>query len=335
MRHVKLKVGSTFTPKNMLLKKCLSLSLCLTAAFAQAPLARDPNGVVAVIDGKNITWGDIQQMMLVAPPEIVAGLQSNPQVALLNWALIEHLGKEGVERKLDQQSPSKEQIEAMKLRILSQARINQEMNGYQPSEQEIQKYYQGHLNQYQRATAKGVFVKFKVEAKVGATSTQDIAAMAQAILQSGSVQRSEAEALKIANDVAKQLREGGDFEAVSDKYSEDDASKFRGGDLGFVSYQSNHAEEVRKAAMSLGAKAVSEPIRAAAGFWVIRVEERSTAPLNDVILDINQAVRAEHMNAWMNGLRDRFQVEIKDPTIGLQTVKPGAQAAKPAAGTQK
>lgn len=306
------------------------LVLCAAAGFAQAPLARDPKTVIAVVDGKNVTWGEFQEMLQSAPPDIAAGLQSNPKVALLNLFLLQYLGKDGIEQHLDQQHPTKEQIEQMKLQIVANARINQEFNGYQPSDAEIEKYYTSHLNQYQRVRASGVLIKFKPEAKLGATSTQDIAAMAQAYLQAGSVQRSEADALKIANDVAKQWREGADIEALAAKYSEDEASKPLGGDLGFLSVKSNHAEELKSAAMSLAPKTISEPIRLGAGFYIIRVESRGAIPLNDLSSEIGQAVRGEHFNTWMSGLRDRFQVDIKDPTIVLQPNKPGAQPAKPA-----
>jgi parvulin-like peptidyl-prolyl isomerase len=240
------------------------------------------------------------------------------------------LGKDGIEHHLDQQSPTKDQIELMKLQIVANARINQEFNGYQPTPEQIQKYYASHLNQYQRVRAKGILIKFKAEPKLGATSTQDIAAMAQAYLQAGSVQRSEAEALKIAIDVAKQWREGGDIEALAAKYSEDEASKPLGGDLGFISVKSNHSEELRNAAMSMALKAISDPIRLPAGFYVIRVDDRSEIPVSGVSEEIAQAVRGEHFNEWMGGLRDRFQVDIKDPTIVMQSMKPGAQPPKPA-----
>jgi parvulin-like peptidyl-prolyl isomerase len=316
----------------MLLKKCLPLFLCLPPLMAQGPLARDPKTVVAVADGKNITWGEIQEMMLTAPPDIVAGLQTNPKSALMNLLLFQHLGKEGLERHLDQESPTKEQIELMRLQILSNARLNQEFNSYQPTPEMIQKYYDGHLNQYQRVRATGVLIKFRPESKAGATSAQDLAAMAQQILQSGSVQRTEAEALKIANDVAKQWRDGGDIEALAAKYSEDEPSKPLGGDLGFISVKSRHAEELRNAAISMVPKTISDPIRLPAGFYVVRVEERSPVPLKDVQLEIAQAVRNEHFEEWMSGLNRRFAVEIKDPTIIVQPMKPGAQPAKPAPG---
>jgi hypothetical protein len=82
--------------------------------------------------------------------------------------------------------------------------------------------------------------------------------------------------------------------------------------------------------MSLAPNTVGEPIRLAAGFFVIRVEERSAMPLDQVSGEVAQAVRGEHFNEWMSGLRDRFQVKITDPTIIVQPVKPGSQAPKSA-----
>jgi parvulin-like peptidyl-prolyl isomerase len=313
----------------MLLRKCLPVLLYLSPVFAQAPLAKDPKAVVAVVDGKNVTWADIEEMMLIAPPQVSAGFEANPRVALLNWFLMKHLGQEGLERKLDQQSPTKEQIEMMKLQFLADARINEETNGYKPTPAEVQKYYQAHLNDFQRVSAKGILIKFKVQPKAGATSTEDLKNLAMGLLQAGSVQRSEEEAQKIAKDVAAQLRNGGDIEALAEKYSEDESSKSKGGDVGFVSFNSKHADEVRNAALRAVPGSVPDPVGVPAGFWILQVGTRSPLPLESVSFEIEQAVRAEHMKTWMDGLRDRFQVEIKDPTIGMQP-KPGAQAPKPA-----
>lgn len=331
----KIKRYKAPSPKNMLLKKCLPAFLCSAALIApflrgQAPLARDPKSVVAVADGKNITWAEFQDMMLTAPPDIAAGMQTNPKSAIMTYLVLRHIGQEGLERKLDQQNPTKQQIEFMRLRFVADARMNEEMNGYQPPPEMIQKYYEGHLNQYQRVRAKGVLIKFKAEAKAGATSAQDVAAMAQAILQAGSVQRTDAEALKIANDVAKQMREGADIKALAEKYSEDDASKSQGGDMGYISVKSNHAEEVRNVAMVLAPNSVSEPTRLGAGFFVIKVEEHSAIPVSEVSVEIAAALRAEHFKTWMDGLNRRYAVDIKDPTIVIQPNKPGAQPAKPA-----
>jgi hypothetical protein len=311
---------------NMQLKTCLVFLFAASTLLAQLPLRQDPKDVVATVDGRDITRAEVQQIMYVAGPQFVTLFQSDPKVALYQWFLKQHLGKEGEEMKLDQQSPLKEQLQALRMEYLADARMNLEMNGYKPSEAEVEKFYNQNGNRYQRVRASGVYLKFKPKENQG-TGTADLAAAAMAILSAGKTQRTEDEARALAMDIAKRLREGADMTTLVNEYSEDEASKAKGGDFGWINFTSNYPAEFTSGALTLAKGQISGPIRLPTGFYVLRADDRNIMPLNEAVYDIQTELRKLHLNDFMTKLNDRFRPVIKDQTLII--------TAPPAAGPQR
>ncbi len=310
----------------MQLKQCFAFLFVAGSVFAQGPLRQDPKDVVAVVDGRDITRLEVQKILTAAGPQFGNLFQSNPQVALFQWFLKQHLGKEGAEMKLDEQSPLKEQIEALRMEYLADARVNQEMNLYPVPPAEVEKYYNDHITRYQRVRVSGIYLKFKPKENSG-TATADLAAAAMAILSAGQVQRTEDEARALATEIVKRLRAGEDMAKLADQYSEDLASKAKGGDFGFVNPTSaEFPAEFSAAALGLVKGTVSEPIHFPTGFYILRADEKSAMPLKDARPDIELELKKIHLDEYMKGLNERFRPVIKDPALMLQP-----SAAKPAA----
>ena len=308
-------------------KLCSAFLFSAVALFAQ-PLRLDPKDVVATVDGRDITRAEVQQIMYVAGPQFVTLFQADPKVALYQWFLQQHLGKEGERTKLDQQSPFKEQLEARRMEILADAYLNTEMNGYRPSAAESQKYYGENGNRYQRVRASGVYLRFKPTENQG-TGTEALAQAAMAALMGNKVQRSEAEARTLAEDIGKRLRQGADMKTLVDEYSEDDASKAKGGDFGYVNFTTNYPAEFIAGALALAKGQVSNPIRLATGFYILRAEERDIMPFNEAIYDIETELRKRHLDEFMKALNDRFRPVIKDPSLIMTSTPTPAGPAAP------
>lgn len=79
-------------------------------------------------------------------------------------------------------------------------------------------------------------------------------------------------ARKKIEDAAARVKKGEDFAAVAAALSEDEATKARGGDLGFVS-EGLFDEAFAKAALALEAGQVSDPVRSASGWHLVKAEE--------------------------------------------------------------
>ena len=127
----------------------------------------------------------------------------------------------------------------------------------QITDQQAQQYYQAHLKDYQVPDQ----VKVRhilISVPKGADAKTDAAAKAK------------------AEDVLKQLRAGGDWKALAQKYSDDPGSKNTGGELGPLQHGVT-VPEFDKSAFSLNPGQISEPVKTQFGYHVIQTEEKQTA----------------------------------------------------------
>jgi peptidyl-prolyl cis-trans isomerase D len=82
----------------------------------------------------------------------------------------------------------------------------------------------------------------------------------------------ETAARKRIDEAASRVKKGEDFAKVAAALSEDENTKGRGGDLGFVS-EGLFDEAFAAAALALGPGQVSEPVRSASGWHLVKAEE--------------------------------------------------------------
>jgi peptidyl-prolyl cis-trans isomerase D len=96
--------------------------------------------------------------------------------------------------------------------------------------------------------------------------------------------KNEAEVRAKAEQVLKQVKEGGDFAALAKKNSDDEASAKNGGDLDFFS-RGKMVPEFDAAAFSLEPGQISDLVKSQYGFHIIKVTDKkpaSTRPLDEV-----------------------------------------------------
>ena len=188
----------------------------LPALFAQAPpLPVQPVpdlAIVAKVDGKDITAGEVRTALANMPPEFAGLFAQNPKYAVQQIFVMRHLAAEGEKAKLDQQSPTKEQLEMVRANILASAMVSFEHNSYIPTEKEMQDYYAKENQRFRKADIKVIALAFRQDV-VGAVqgSMEDIA-RGVAAGATGQATRTEAQTRDLATDLMKQLREpGADF----------------------------------------------------------------------------------------------------------------------------
>jgi peptidyl-prolyl cis-trans isomerase D len=85
-----------------------------------------------------------------------------------------------------------------------------------------------------------------------------------------------AEIRQKAEDVLKQAKHGANFEDLAKKYSEDDGTKAKGGDLGWI-VDGQTVPEFQQAAFTLPKGAISDLVKTQYGFHIIKVLDRETA----------------------------------------------------------
>ena len=98
-----------------------------------------------------------------------------------------------------------------------------------------------------------------------------------------------------AEDVLKQVKAGGDFAKLAEKYSDDPGSAKSGGELGWIG-RGRTVPEFEKAAFSLGKGQTSDLVKSSYGFHIIRLEDKQQAHLKtlaEVKGEIEEKVKQE------------------------------------------
>jgi peptidyl-prolyl cis-trans isomerase C len=76
-----------------------------------------------------------------------------------------------------------------------------------------------------------------------------------------------------AQHIKNELDGGADFKTLAEKYSDDTGSKARGGELGFIT-RNRVVPEFAEAAFALKKNEISNPVKTAYGYHIIRVTDR-------------------------------------------------------------
>ena len=170
--------------------------------------------------------------------------------------------------------PEKRRIEYV---VVDSAKIA----GATVTDQDLQAYYDQHRDEYrvpEQVKVSHILIKTPIPAP---GAKEDEKAIADA--------RAKAE------DVLKQLKAGGDFAKLAEKYSDDPGSAKSGGDLGWIG-RGRTVPEFEKAAFSLAKGQTSDLVKSSYGFHIIRVEDKQNAHLKtlaEVKSEIEEKVKQE------------------------------------------
>jgi peptidyl-prolyl cis-trans isomerase D len=161
------------------------------------------------------------------------------------------------------------------------------------SDQEIENYYNQNLARYK---------------------TEDRSHVAQILFKTvGMTDSQVAELQKKAEDIAKKAKAGGDFAALAKQNSEDDATKDKGGDLGWI-VRGQTVPEFESAAFRLPKGSVSDVIKTPYGLLVIKVLEQESArtqPLAEVRASILSTLQAEKAEQTADQTSQQMAEEIR------------------------
>lgn len=165
--------------------------------------------------------------------------------------------------------------------------------GTQVSDDTLRAYYNENINQYK--VENRVHVEHILFKTVGMTDAEI------------------AEIHKKAEDVLKQAKHGANFEDLAKKYSEDDATKVKGGDLGWI-VEGQTVPEFQQAAFSLPKGAISDLVKTQYGFHIIKVldhEDAHTKSFEEVRDSILQPILDEKVNNEANSISDQMAAAVR------------------------
>jgi peptidyl-prolyl cis-trans isomerase D len=149
------------------------------------------------------------------------------------------------------------------------------------TDQDLQAYYDQHRDEYrvpEQVKVSHILIKTPLPAP---GAKEDEKAIADA--------RAKAEG------VLKEIKAGGDFAKLAEKYSDDPGSAKSGGDLGWIG-RGRTVPEFEKAAFSLGKGQTSDLVKSSYGFHIIHVEDKQEAHLKalaEVKSEIEEKVKQQ------------------------------------------
>jgi peptidyl-prolyl cis-trans isomerase SurA len=301
----------------------LRVAMGLLAFLSVAARAEIANRIVATIDGEPITAHEVRQYAT----EHGAGNASDEQVldALITDKLLEKeikaqgitardeeidryvdeirarngMDPEHFEKALATQGMTLEKYRAkVKAEIEKAQLVNREIRQrVNISPEEIQRYYDSHGDDYaleERVKVRDIFFAVDRDA------------------DDATVARTRDKAVEV-RELAVQ---GRDFGALAAQFSEGPGAD-RGGELGTFA-RGEMDRDLEQAAFALDAGHVSDPVRTASGFHIVRVDQRIAAghkPLEDVKDQIretlyNDALEERFQNWLSRDLRERHHVEV-------------------------
>jgi parvulin-like peptidyl-prolyl isomerase len=271
------------------------------APAPQLPNLPDETIVAKFDDGTTFTMGDFKKYYQVLPP-------ANQQMALRDrreflhqWALFRKLAKQAEEQKLDEQSPYKEAAEYARMQVLIQARINEALNSATVEPAEILRNYDTHKEKYKQVRVKAIYITF------GDTAGAQSSKLKKPL--------TEDEAKAKAAKLLAEIRAGADFVKLVKEHSEDVTSKAKDGDFATLRPSDNIPDAFRGAVFALKQGEVSEPLRQAGGFYLLRAEEVTYRPLSQVRDEIYEELKQERYKKWFDQMNRDTKVEITNPAF--------------------
>lgn len=129
-------------------------------------------------------------------------------------------------------------------------------------------------------------------------------------------ERSDADALKRAQDVKKKLEDGGDWTALAKEYSDDTGSKDKGG-LYDKTPAKTWVEEFKKAANTQKIGVIGDPVKTEYGYHVIKVEARTETPYDKLPQTDKDAIVTSlvdpKMQAYIKDETDKLNIKVTLP----------------------
>jgi parvulin-like peptidyl-prolyl isomerase len=297
--------------------KVLALSvLCLGCALAQTaalPPQAPPKPAVlpdlpantqiaSFDDGSVMTMGELRGILTNLDNQQRQGAVANIQAFLDEWALLHRVSQMAITDKLDQESPTKEQLLYARTLVLYQAEVQHQGNPTRIDGDEIDKYYSQHKDKYQQVKADAIYIAFSNSAASQTGSD-------------GKKILSEAEAKAKIAGLLEQIRKGADFKKLAKENSDDEMSRAKDGYFATLSPTDNIPDAIRTAVFALKSGETTEVIGQPNGFYIFRAEEITFKPLSEVRDQIYGTLKTERLEKWMADLHKETKAKILTPAL--------------------
>jgi peptidyl-prolyl cis-trans isomerase C len=303
-----------------LLVTLVAAPACKKASIKSSQDKGDLSQVVAQVGDEVITVGDMQERINKQSPFIRSRYTTleKKKEFLDNLVRFEVMAAEAQKRGYDK-DPEVERV--MKQQMISkfiQKDFESTLKVEDVPDSDVEKYYKDHPEEFNK----------KDEVRVSEILVKD----------KPKADKAYAEA-KSQSKVAGADQKG--FRDLVTKYSEDDESKARGGDLAFFDKDSTALPKpIVEAAFKLtDVGEVAAPIKTDKGWVVIKLTQKRPGfnrPLAEVKRQIQQRLfrdtRTKKLDAFVADLKKNTKIEIHDDNLGKVVVESGTEGGMPGQG---
>jgi peptidyl-prolyl cis-trans isomerase D len=243
------------------------------------------------------------------------------QAALTNWMTVD-------DKELE--TEFKRRNEKVKLAVVSFP-ADKFREGLEATDAELSAYYEAHKNELkipEKRKVKYALVDMQAIRNRTQVSPQDIERAYEDNQQQYSTPeqarashillktegKDDAAVKKQAEDLLAKVKGGADFAQLATKYSEDDASKVKGGDLDFFG-KGSMVPEFDKVAFSMKPGEISDLVKTQYGYHIIKVtdkKEANTKPLAEVRAQIEDQVKWERAQAEAQRIANEVSGKLKN-----------------------
>ncbi|TFG36896.1 MAG: hypothetical protein E4H45_00035 [Nitrospirales bacterium] len=254
--------------------------------------------VVAKIGEKNITLSDFNKILNFFDPEKLKVIENNPQIKeqllqqMVQALIISQLAKQS---GFDARPDMKEQLELQINGFLANEYLKREvMQKVTVSENEVKTYYDTNKDEFKAPEmVRARHILFLVE-----TSATDEA---------------KKNVYEKAAETLKEIKGGKDFAELASEVSDDQGSKTKGGDLGFVT-RGKTVKPFEDALFSLKTGEISGVIETQFGYHIIKAEEKKDAsvePFEAVKEKVRQKIMQERVKSAVTAFVDKAMKDAK------------------------
>lgn len=229
----------------------LLLSLINTAAYGE-------DEVVAKIGERKITMADLNRMIGYYDSEKQKFLEQQPQrKATILRRIVQGIVLSQIARNqgFDKRDDIKEQIELLVNDFIATQYLQKEViDKIEVTDKDIELYYKAHPEEFktpEMVRARHILIK----------------------VDKSATEIEKEEARKKAENLLNKIKGGEDFAKLAAEFSEDTATKTKGGDLGFFQ-RGSMVPEFESVAFTLNQGEVSDIVETPYGFHIIKIEEK-------------------------------------------------------------
>ena len=273
----------------------VAAGIALSASLGPSGLRAQDDTVLARVGDEEITESELALAAADFANELAQVPEAQRRGILLNVLVdMELLAQAGEEADLDKTPEFEERVEFLRRRALRNAYVEQELvEGL--SDADVKAEYDKQVGSFQpqeELRARHILVATKEDAE----------------------------------RIIGELDAGGSFEELASQNSTDGTAQ-NGGDLGYFS-RGQMVDAFEEAAFALEPGTYTkEPVQTQFGFHIIKLEDKrmsSPPPLEEVEEQVRSVLLRQRFETTMAGLREKYAVEILDPSLAPPAPEPAA-----------